>query len=115
MPKAILIVESRPAEPGRADEYHDWYDNVHLQDVISISGFSAARRYTLSEVQPGVTDPTRAENLAIYDIDAPDLSAVLEGLRARFADGDLGVGGDSIQVDPAPYVALFELRTSKSS
>jgi len=110
VPKAILVVESRPIDPARADEYHDWYDNIHLKDVCAIPGFTGARRYTLSKIQQGEIDPARAEHIAIYEIEGPDLQEVLNGLRTRFESGDLGPGGDSIQVDPPPYVALFELR-----
>ena len=42
--RAVLIVMSDAVE-GRDDEYNDWYDRVHLADVLALPGFVAARRY----------------------------------------------------------------------
>lgn len=52
MPKGMLVVESRPADPAREDEYNDWYTNTHIPEVCAVPGFVAARRY---KARPGRT------------------------------------------------------------
>jgi hypothetical protein len=81
MAKGILVVESRPADPDREHEYNEWYSGMHLKDVCAVPGFVGARRYKV----PG-SDP--ASYIAIYEIEADDLAAPLDELRAdRRADG----------------------------
>jgi hypothetical protein len=45
------------------DEYNNWYNNVHLDDVVSLPGFVRAQRFRLDE-------PSKFEyrHLAIYEI-----------------------------------------------
>src|SRR5690349_20609241 len=73
VPKGILIVESRPSSPEHVAEYNRWYDEQHLRDVMGVAGFVAARRFApVDDDGPFV---------AIYEIEADDLHAALDGLR----------------------------------
>lgn len=36
---------------GMEDEYHDWYENVHIPEVTAVPGFAAMRRGRLSPLQ----------------------------------------------------------------
>jgi hypothetical protein len=45
VPKGILYVESRPKDPARLDEYHEWYDGLHLHELVDVVGFVSARRF----------------------------------------------------------------------
>jgi hypothetical protein len=101
MAKGILVVESRPADPDREHEYNEWYSGMHLKDVCAVPGFVGARRYKV----PG-SDP--ASYIAIYEIEADDLAAPLDELRARGTDGRMAMS-DVLQMDPPPTVTLYEL------
>lgn len=78
MPGYKLVIMSNPVE-GREDEYNDWYQNIHLGQLVALPGFKSARRYrragTLGE---GQTHPY----MAIYEIETDDIDSVLDGLRA---------------------------------
>lgn len=76
MGKYILVAMTNPVE-GREDEYNDWYNNQHLQDVVKAPGVVAAQRYVLCEKQryPG---PYSFKYLAIYEIEADDVQPVIE-------------------------------------
>ncbi|MFI5427140.1 hypothetical protein [Aeromicrobium sp. UC242_57] len=49
--KALLVVLSNPTTAAQEDEYNDWYDNVHLDEVKQIPGITDANRYVVSDTQ----------------------------------------------------------------
>lgn len=77
MPQYKFIVMTNPVE-GREDEYNDWYDNVHLDDVLAVEGFTAAKRYKAAPEQTGDV-PWRY--LTIYEIETEDLGKTLRTLN----------------------------------
>lgn len=107
MPKGIMLVQSSPSDPSREDEYNDWYTNSHLADVLSVPGFVGARRYKLHAAVSGEDAPVN-RYLAIYEIDADDLTAPMAELRARSASGQMQMS-DVLCLDPPPVVTLYEL------
>ena len=75
-----LMVFTEPA-PGREDEYNQWYDEVHLREVLEIEGFVAAQRFKISDAQiAGMTGDVPARYLAIYEIEGGDVEAILANL-----------------------------------
>lgn len=48
--KYIQIVFSNPLA-GRDDEFNDWYENVHIPDLLSIPGMVSAQRYQLKDAE----------------------------------------------------------------
>jgi hypothetical protein len=107
MPKGIMIVSSRPSDPAREDEYHDWYDHTHIPEILAIPGFVAARRYRAVDRATGepLADGTW---VAVYDIDADELTAPVRELGARSAAGEMS-RSDALGTDPPPVVTLGEL------
>jgi hypothetical protein len=73
-----LLVFSNPAE-GREDDYNQWYDTVHLGEVLQIPGFTAAQRYRV-DLAPG--SPVSQRYLAVYEVEADDPSELLSRLGA---------------------------------
>jgi hypothetical protein len=82
MPKGILYVETWPSSPEQLTEYHRWYDEVHLAEVLTIPGIVAARRVD-----------------------------VIRAVRKALAEERFHMS-DALQMDPAPVMRLLELRTS---
>jgi hypothetical protein len=74
-----MIVLSSPV-PGREQEYNDWYQNVHLRDVLTIEGVKSARRYKSCLV---VTQSTQHPYLAIYDIETDDIEQEVASLLRK--------------------------------
>jgi hypothetical protein len=99
MAKGILVVHTAAAE-GRDDEFHSWYNDVHLVDILKLAGFTSARRY--SRVGGG-----DQPYLAIYEIEADDLQAAQAGIGAAMQAGDLRMS-DVLALDPPPDMALYE-------
>jgi hypothetical protein len=87
MARFSFVVYSNPVE-GREQEYNDWYSNQHLQDLLTVPGVIAARRFKLSGTQ--IRDAAQAyQYLAIYDIEADDVQGFVNMLMARTANGSI--------------------------
>ncbi len=97
-----LVVLTRPVE-GREDEFNQWYNDVHLDDVLKIPGFTAAQRFRI------VGEPVNTENAwkyyAVYEVDHDDPQSVLDEMIAR-------VGTDLMPMteamDESLYCVLYE-------
>lgn len=71
--RGVLIVMSEPAL-GADVTYNDWYDRVHLPEVLEVDGFRAARRYVAEPSVHGELPPV--PYLAIYEMEGDDLGAI---------------------------------------
>lgn len=88
--RTIQLVFSNPAA-GRDDEFNEWYDNVHLPDILSIPGMVSAQRYDLYEAEiyrvPGGATPAH-RYLTIYEMEG-DVDAIMGAVRAAVASGTI--------------------------
>ena len=80
MARHILVVHSN-AVAGREDEYNDWYSNRHLDDLRALPGVVSARRLKLAGRQ--MRTQSSFKYLALYEIEADDVNAVIDELYAR--------------------------------
>ncbi|WP_416566223.1 hypothetical protein [Nocardia testacea] len=103
MPKGILYVESRPSSPEKLAEYHRWYTETHIGEMLDIDGIVSARR-----LEPLAGD---GSFIALYEIEAEDLEAVQARMGARARSGEMSKP-TAVQSDPPPTVRLLrELST----
>lgn len=61
-PGGMMVVSLTP-ERDYIDSFHEWYDSVHLGELLSCPGFQRARRYRALEGIPNF--------FALYDLDHP--------------------------------------------
>lgn len=106
--KAILLVYS-DANAGDDDAYNEWYDNVHLPEVLAVPGFVAARRYA---AEPSVHGELPANRyLAIYEIEADDaagLSAAQQALSTAARDMQMSAAFDRSSTATRTYRLISE-------
>ena len=100
MAKGIIHVETRPSSPEREQDYHTWYNEVHIPELVALDGFVSARRF-----RPADAD---APYLALYEIEGDDLQAILDNMVANA--GQLHMS-DALQLDPPPVMRLLEMTT----
>ncbi|MEZ5076771.1 MAG: DUF4286 family protein [Solirubrobacterales bacterium] len=92
MAKALMVVGSNPVAPEHEGEFNEWYTETHLDDVLEVAGFGAARRYSLSEVRPMVgTEPSPYGYLAVYEVESDDLAASARELQAALDSGAIPI------------------------
>lgn len=86
----LLLVYTAPV-PGREDEYHAWYDGIHLDEVLTVPGFTAARRFAVEP--PLAFETSQAGNsedryVAMFTVETDDIDATMttfDDMRALFA------------------------------
>ena len=106
MPKGMMLVQPRPADPARDDEFNDWYANTHIPEVCAVPGIVGARRFKVHEPGPD-GDDAGPVYIAIYEIDTDDLEAPMRELAARASDGRVRMS-ELLQMVPLPVVTICE-------
>ena len=104
MPKGIMVVQSTPAE-GREDEYNKWYSGTHIPQILEIPGFVGARRFQVSDD----AQPAPHRYMAVYELEADDLTAPIAELRSRSASGQLDPNDGRLATTPPPIITVYEL------
>ncbi len=90
-----MVVGSNPVSPEREAEFNRWYVEEHLDDVLAVAGFTAARRYRQSPVRPMAdTEPSPYGYLAIYEVEADDLEVAGRDLQAALDSGAIPISED---------------------
>lgn len=86
-PTTLYFVFSNPIA-GMDDEFNDWYDNVHLPDLLSIPGIVSAQRFALWDAaivrDAGWTPEHRY--MVVYEIDG-DPDEIMSRVRQAVAEG----------------------------
>ena len=67
--KHVVVVLTEPTK-GREDEFNDYYENLHLDEVLQSTGWDTAQRFKLVDEQ-GRACPL--PYLALYEVDAEDV------------------------------------------
>jgi hypothetical protein len=92
MAKALMIVGSNPADPAQEAAFNEWYTETHLDDVLAVAGFHAARRYSLSDARPMAgTEASPFGYMAIYEIESDDLEQTARDLQAALDSGAIPI------------------------
>jgi hypothetical protein len=91
MARGILVVQTAALD-GREDDFHDWYDNVHIPEILKVPGFISARRYARVGGEDGLP------YLAIYEVEADDLQDVLAATATAREAGEFTTS-DAIKPD----------------
>jgi hypothetical protein len=102
MTKLRLVALTTPL-PGREADYHEWYQNVHLPELVNLFQMEGAQRFELVAKLMGQDEN---QYLAIYELEADDPMSVL----AKF--GEAAQSGSLTQSDAqdfgTTYTALFK-------
>ena len=85
MPRYKMIALTRP-QPGRDDEFNEWYQNVHLVELCTMPGVTGAQRYKLAAPLQGYDE---RPYLAVYDIECDDIRQTLGAIGAASASGQM--------------------------
>ena len=98
-------MQSSPADAEREAAYNEWYSGTHVPELLAIPGFVSARRYRLS----GEAKEGQHSYLAVYELEADDLTVPVKEIRARSASGRTTPPGDLVRTGPPLTVTLYEL------
>lgn len=92
-----FIVLSNPIE-GEDDRFNNWYDEVHVPEVLDVPGVVAAQRYDLAELAipddeglPAQLPPPAHRYLVIYEVEG-EPEAVMAQFLERVMSGKMSLG-----------------------
>ena len=80
MERWINVMETN-CNPAREDEYNEWYDGIHIPDILATPGFVRARRYVHKEFRDG-----RGKYMAIYEIETDNIEETMQIRLERRAE-----------------------------
>jgi hypothetical protein len=86
MAKYTFVVLTNPTA-GKEAEYNEWYNKIHIPDVLNVQGMVGAQRFKLADAQMGGAPAHRY--LAIYEIETDNLQATLDDLKSRSGTEDM--------------------------
>jgi hypothetical protein len=85
MPTYYFMVLSNPAD-GQEDEFNSWYDEEHIEDLLSVEGITSAQRYRFAALGPG-QDEAAYRYAAIYEAEADDVATAQQNLMTALTSG----------------------------
>ena len=78
MAKWIRTVETNCRDETRDTEFNDWYDNVHIPDMLKLPVVVAATRYKRKDSKVG-----EAKYLSIYELETDDIEQAMTAWDAQ--------------------------------
>ena len=77
MDRYIFFAYSDCADPSREKEFNDWYDNIHIPDMLETPGMIRATRW--ENVHPAGNQ--RRKYIAMYEIETDDIKKFDNAMR----------------------------------
>jgi len=77
MAKHVLVALTSPAE-GRESEYNNWYNDIHIPEILSVPGITSARRFRIQVAKAGGAPAWKY--LAIYEVETDNIGETLKAL-----------------------------------
>lgn len=106
MTRHLLIVHSEAAPGHDEDDFNDWYDHVHLPEVLKVPGFRAAQRFT---AVPGVHGELPEHRyMTSYEIETDDLAATMTTLSQAAQQMPFDPMFDRASRQTSAYTAIGE-------
>ena len=94
-PRGVFVTYNQPLTPADADEYHRWYSQQHLPDVLACPGFTRAQRFRITNVSLSITPwTTSLECMNIYEHSCETVEEYNDAfahVRAGIASGEIGM------------------------
>src|SRR5580704_12518935 len=78
MAKHVIVSVVGPVV-GREAEFHDWYETVHIPEVLALPNFVHAFRYAPKSSLPGLP-PAPTGHMTIFEVDTPDVDSAVTTL-----------------------------------
>ena len=97
MERWLFTVESNCSDPSKEKEFNEWYDNIHLPDILETPGFVRASRYENTNPAEG-----QGKFVSMYEIETDDLAQTMaaftekvnsKAAQGRMSDIVMAVGG----------------------
>jgi hypothetical protein len=102
MRKHVIVSVAGPVA-GREAEFDEWYETVHIPEVLALEHLVGATRFAQKASLPGLS-AAPAGFMTIFDVDAPDVDEALNELATALPSMTTS---DSVDLSTA-YVCGYE-------
>ena len=82
MEKWLFVVRTNCINESREDEFNEWYNNVHAQDVVNLPGVLRGDRFWC----PDWSSHEQGRYLALYEIETDDIEKTKELLSTNLLE-----------------------------
>jgi hypothetical protein len=90
---------------GHEDEYNQWYDHQHAQDVVAVPGFVTAQRFVKNDLPLyRMVDLQVPKYLIVYKIVTDDANAVFDEVSRRLKTGETVISPTFDRTTSVSYV-----------
>ncbi len=79
MAKYLLFAFSDCKDKSKEKEFNDWYDNMHIPDMLEVQGMISATRWMSAEDREGQS----RKYLAMYELETDDIRDFDNKVRDR--------------------------------
>ena len=79
MAKYLLFAFSDCKDPKKEKEFNDWYDNMHMPDMLEVPSFVRATRWMSADKKENEV----RKYLAMYELETDDLDKFNAAMRKR--------------------------------
>ena len=94
-PRGVFVTYNQPLTPTDAEEYHRWYSQQHLPDVLACPGFIRAQRFRITNVSLSPSPwVTTLECMNIYEHSCEtveEYNNAFAHVRTGIASGEIGM------------------------
>ena len=80
MARYLLFAYSDCKDPSREDEFNDWYNNMHVPDMMEVPGMISATRWVSAHEN---LEGEQRKYLAMYELETDDLEKFDASVRER--------------------------------
>jgi hypothetical protein len=84
---------------AKEQEFNDWYDQVHLPDVIDTPDYIRATRYEIKEFKKG-----RGAYLTLYEVETDDIDKTIRTRMKKLQEETAAGRGSDLWVGVWPFV-----------
>jgi len=79
MTRYLLFAFSDCKDPAREEEFNDWYNNMHLPDMLEVPGMISASRWISAEDK----EDEQRKYLALYELETDSVEDFNAKVRER--------------------------------
>jgi hypothetical protein len=87
----LYLVFGNP-NPGQEDEFDNWYDTVHIPDVMSVGNIISAQRFRYRQLDRDAGQPVAHAYLTVYELEG-DPNEFMAKMSAAVASGEVRMQG----------------------
>ncbi len=103
MGKYRVLIKSN-AVAGKEAAYEEWYNSIHLGEVLAVPGFKSGQQFRNPPEADG-SSPAHS-HAALFEVESDDINATLAGLGEEFASGRMTLT-DALDTATTPETVVY--------